>query len=292
MLLRDRNVVFITLDSCRFDVAASAATPHLDALSPLVRAETPGTYTLPAHVAYFNGFLPQPEDGRYWIDGIGFKSIWRSAAARQTSSAAGITFAGRTVMDHYRAVGYRVIGAGGVTFFDPSSPLNLLPTFFPEFHYYGRPVGGPAGGPADRDEVLALSHVDELARECLLASRYFLFINCASTHIPYTTPAARLDPALTELLRRLYRLHDAKSADGDLSDITASEAQQLRRVQGAALEWADVRLGALFDQLRRTEPLVVVCADHGEEFGDGGRYGHGHPHHSVTTVPMWVGVLR
>jgi hypothetical protein len=111
MPLRDRNVVFITLDSCRFDVAATATTPHLDALSPLVKAESPATYTLPAHVAYFNGFLAQPEDGRYWIDGTGFRAIWRSAAARATSPSAGVTFAGRTVMEHYIAAGFRVIAA-------------------------------------------------------------------------------------------------------------------------------------------------------------------------------------
>lgn len=62
-------------------------------------------------------------------------------------------------------------------------------------------------------------------------------------------------------------------------------------MQRRALEWADTRLGDLFSRLNTRHPLVVVCADHGEEFGEGGRFGHAHPHPTVATVPLWCGVL-
>src|SRR4051812_24128091 len=63
------NVLFVTLDCLRFDVAARALgtgrTPNLAAVLPAPgweRRETPGTFTLPAHLAFFAGFLPTPPD--------------------------------------------------------------------------------------------------------------------------------------------------------------------------------------------------------------------------------------
>jgi hypothetical protein len=291
---RDRDVVFVTLDSCRFDVALSARLPVLSSLSCLIKAETPGTYTLPAHVAFFNGFLPSPVDGPILIGGTRFDAVWRSAAARPAPSLdVAIPFDGRTLMEYYEQRGFRVIGAGGVPFFDPGNQLNLLPGLFPEFRYFGlvREPGGSAPPlEYERSGSLALAHAGELAAMCLASRRFFLFVNCASTHIPYTVPAVRLTAEDRELIDRLRRLHQLKRATAGYPPLTPAEAGRLLGLQRAALEWADERIGALLRELRGREPLVVACADHGEEFGEGGRYGHAHPHESVTTVPLWCGI--
>jgi hypothetical protein len=289
----EHSVILVTLDSCRYDVAMQAHTPNLDRLSSLIRAEGPGTYTLPAHAALFNGFLPRPVSGSFSINGHRWDMIWRSGAARSAGSRVAIPFEGSTLMEHYESKGHRVIGAGGVTFFDSSDPANSLPALFPEFRYFGRPSRTPAT-PAtrvvDRHATLTLAHTGSLANLCLEADRFFLFVNCPSTHIPYTTPWTRLNPSRCDLLERLYALHDSKeTAPGAFSP---DEIQTLQGMQARALEWADEQIGVLFDKLTDREPLVVVCADHGEEFGDDDRYGHGHSHPTVTTVPLWAGVLR
>src|SRR6516165_8499317 len=61
------NVLFVTLDCLRLDVArhclAAGRTPHLAAVLPRTgweTRETPGTFTLPAHLSFFHGFLPTP----------------------------------------------------------------------------------------------------------------------------------------------------------------------------------------------------------------------------------------
>lgn len=288
--LDDRDVILVTLDSCRYDTAKRGRTPNLDRLGPVHRAETTGTYTLPAHVAFFTGLIPALVTGRHRFDGAMYDAVWRSAAARPSTKATAVPFVGRTLMDHYRGRGHRVIGAGGVTFFDPAEPANWLPGLFDEFHYFGRPNRTAAlSRIRERDAVLTLSHADELADFSLAADRFFLFVNCPSTHVPYTTPLSRLDAEIEGLLGRLYELHDSK----DLAPAAFSRDRvaALLALQVRALEWADHQLGILFNALAEREPLVVVCADHGEEFGEGGRYGHGHPHSTVTTVPLWSGVL-
>lgn len=292
MDLADRDVLFVTLDSCRYDTAVAAHTPNLDRLGPLLRAETAGTYTLPAHTAFFTGNLPRPLTGRYTVGGQTTSLIWRSAAARPTSRTVGVTVDGATLMHHYRKGGFTVIGAGGVTFFDPGEPNNWLPSLFDRFHYFGRPnrtAGSPQARVADRFDSLTLAHVAELADRCREQDRCFLFINCPSTHIPYTTPASPLTSQAAELLARLYELHDSKA--DDRTAFTITETGLLLDLQRRALEWADQQLGILFDALADRRPLVVVCADHGEEFGEDGRYGHAHAHPAVTTVPVWCGVL-
>ncbi|WP_197684043.1 sulfatase-like hydrolase/transferase [Allokutzneria albata] len=281
----------MTLDSCRFTTAVSARTPSLDSVGPLLRAESAGTYTLPAHVAMFNGFLPRPDDGVYPIDDIPYRAVWRSGSARPTTDLVAVPFTGRTVMDHYAARGWRTLGAGGVTFFDNTDPGNLLPSFFQEFHYFPNTGNGSPSGPRDRTAELALSHAHEIARRCLEFDRFFLFINCASTHIPYTTPTVRLTPGRRDVLERLYVLHREKAAATGPA-LTSDEISEMLDMQRSALEWADTQLGHVFDTLRDRAPLVVVCADHGEEFGEGGRYGHAHPHSTVAVVPLWCGLLR
>src|SRR5438477_8303258 len=61
------GVLFLTLDCLRHDVAvrclAAGTTPNLARLLPpggWEARETPGTFTLPAHLAFFHGFLPTP----------------------------------------------------------------------------------------------------------------------------------------------------------------------------------------------------------------------------------------
>lgn len=290
----ERSVILVTLDSCRYDVAVNAHTPNLDRLGPLHRAESPGTYTLPAHAALFNGFLPRPVSGALTLGGCGVDAIWRSAAARPTERRTAVPFDGPTLMAHYRERGYRVIGAGGVTFFDASDPANQLPGLFPEFLYFGRPSRSPISKEnriTDREEQLTLAHTEKTADQCLEAERFFLFLNCPSTHIPYTTPWSPLTDRNGELLRRLYQRHDTKVGSSSAAALTGEDIQLLLTMQKQALEWADSRLGDLFSRVAARHPLAVVCADHGEEFGEGGRFGHGHPHPTVSTVPLWCGLL-
>ncbi|TDQ54440.1 sulfatase-like hydrolase/transferase [Actinorugispora endophytica] len=293
--LVDRDVLLITLDSCRYDVAADANTPHLSRLGPLLRAESPGTYTLPAHAALFNGFLPRPASGRFLLSGKPVEMIWRSAAARPTGGSVAVTFTGPTLMEHYVERGHRVIGAGGVTFFDPADTANSLPKPFPEFHYFGRSsraLSNLDSRVADRADTLPLTHVETLADRCADADHFFLFVNCSSTHIPYTTPNSPLTEQTSDALRRLYRLHDTKVPwPAGPPPLSRDDVRHLLDMQRRALEWADHQLGRLFARLATRRPLVVVCADHGEEFGESGRYGHGHPHSSVSTVPLWCGLL-
>ena len=53
-----RSVLFITLDSCRYDTFLNADIPHLKSVGRLYRAMAPGNFTYSSHAAMFVGFTP------------------------------------------------------------------------------------------------------------------------------------------------------------------------------------------------------------------------------------------
>jgi len=281
----DPNVLLLTLDSCSYSTALRARTPNLDAVGPLELAEAAGNYTLPAHIAIFNGNLPRSPSAPI--------RLWRSSLAR-SSEPASIVFHGRTLMDHYGAAGFRVAGVGGVSFFDVHKPGNLLPSLFPTFRYFGSRREEPLGQRLEnRGTQLALARSEEILEMVDHAERFFLFVNCAVTHIPYVTPGSEVTGKVVEAVKRAYIAHDHKWTPHTGGTLTPDDSAVLRDLQVAALEWADSAFGRLLQGLDRGDGLlVVVCADHGEEFGEGGRYGHGHNHPSVLQVPLWSGLLR
>src|SRR5262245_49630446 len=65
-LVGTHDVLFVTLDTLRYDVAANlhaaGRTPNLSAHLPhgWEKRHTPGSFTFAAHAAFFAGFLPTP----------------------------------------------------------------------------------------------------------------------------------------------------------------------------------------------------------------------------------------
>ena len=64
-LIGAHDVLFVTLDTLRFDVAdeelRAGRTPHLAArIGEWEKRHTPGSFTYAAHHAFFAGFLPTP----------------------------------------------------------------------------------------------------------------------------------------------------------------------------------------------------------------------------------------
>src|SRR5437879_804832 len=58
MSIDPRSILFITLDSCRYDTFEAAAAPNMKAIGELHRARAPGNFTYSSHAAMFVGFTP------------------------------------------------------------------------------------------------------------------------------------------------------------------------------------------------------------------------------------------
>ncbi|MGL4552141.1 MAG: STM4013/SEN3800 family hydrolase [Gemmataceae bacterium] len=244
------DVLFVTFDCLRYDVAVAAPTTHLP---PWERRETPGTFTLPAHLAFFHGFLPTPV-----MPGLHPRLFAMEFEGSLSTAPTTYVFRGvPDVVSGFAALGYRTFCVGGVGFFNKLNPLGrVLPGFFQES------VWSPALGVAARDSTAhQVAAAIEWLRGVPRTTRVFLFVNVSATHPPHA------------------------HYSGASAECVGSQA--------AALCYADAQLPPLLDALRRRgECLCLMMGDHGEAYGEDGRFGHRLAHPVVTTVPYAHFLLR
>ncbi|MFE2495564.1 STM4013/SEN3800 family hydrolase [Streptomyces scopuliridis] len=246
------SILFVTLDSLRYDVARSALedglTPQVAGLLPMggwERRHTPGSFTFPAHMAFFSGFLPklpQPEQPpRLWeCRPPAFKTVPKETFVFEASN----------LLIGLAEHGYRSVCVGGVTYFSRETPLgSVLPDMFDEDHW--RPEFCSPAMDSTRHQV---DHALEIAEKHGDRPLY-LFVNISATHVPHGHYI------------------------GDSRDTLAS--------QRAALAYADDHLGRLVATLTaKRRWLIIVSADHGDAFGDDGFHGRGIAHPVVMNVPF------
>ncbi|MBB5119323.1 hypothetical protein AF335_21075 [Streptomyces eurocidicus] len=290
------NTLFITIDSCRVDTAVRAVTPALDRLGPLVVAETAGTFTLPAHWAFFSGFLPKPRNGEHFLGR--YEQLW-SHDCRAWKRSTYTVFETPTIVEHHVRSGYFTIGLGGVPFFDPAIPSSILPALFPSFRYRGERAGAPTTA-IDADlptrRPLPTERLGKFTEQLLRNEPFFGFVNFPETHFPYCTPGAgTLDDHTVDALREIGGHIYRRAALGEDSALWKEDRlQNVHKLQVRALEWVDRHLGPMFTALSGAArgTLVVVCADHGESFGEQRLVGHGNTSPEVLHVPLWAGHIN
>ena len=252
------DVLLITLDTLRFDVAESCfrrgETPNFARWFPggWEERHTAGSFTFAAHQAFFAGFLPTP---------VRASNAPRLFAARfagsETSGEGTCVFDAPDIVAGLRGRGYHTVCIGGVGFFNKLTPLgNVLPGLFDESHW-SVPLGVTNPDSARAQFALAAKRLGELPPD----QRVLLFINVSAIHQP----------------NRHY-------LPGAMVDSLASHA--------AALRYVDGELPRLQAALARRGPTFgVVCSDHGTLYGEDGHTGHRVGHPAVWTVPYADGIL-
>jgi hypothetical protein len=253
-LLGTHDVLFITLDSLRYDVAVDALnrgmTPSLKSVLPSggwEKRETPGNFTYSAHHAFFGGFLPTP---------MGEPTAPRLFAAKfagsESTTADTIVFDAPDIVSGFAENGYKTVCIGGVGFFNKQNPLgSVLPAIFQE-SCWSEDLGVTSKNSTEAQVRL----VAEICERTPMEQRMLVFVNVSATHQPNCIFAP------------------------------GHETVDSPETQAHALQYADRHLADLFAVMRRRGPtLVIICSDHGTAYGEDGRFGHRHNHPSVLTVP-------
>ncbi|WP_457675341.1 hypothetical protein [Thiolapillus sp.] len=254
-----RSVLLVTLDSCRFDSFRQANLPVMKSLGPLHRAQAPGNFTYASHMAMFMGFTPGDPQARETGVNPKFGKIFRmSQGGIAGQGKECFLLQGRNIIDGFSRLGYRTLGSGAVGWFNPETETARgLTADFDEFHY--------AGNTWSLEEQLQwLSGRLAEAGE----GPVFTFLNVGETHVPYYFRGAPWSPEDNPCV---------PFADNN-------DAAESRRRQVAALEWLDGRLAPLLEAFSRS--TVVLCADHGDCWGEDGLWEHGISHEKVLEVPL------
>ena len=262
-LIGSHDVLFITLDTLRHDVAcealSSGRTPVLQALLPgeaWERRHTSSSFTYGAHHAFFAGFLPTPTR-----PGIHPRLFAASFPGSETTVPETYVFEEADLVSGLRSAGYHTICIGGVGFFNRQTSLgSVLPDLFDESHWSPE-LGVTERRSTENQVALALDRLERFVRRDR-DRPVFLFLNVSALHQP----------------NRFY-------VEGAREDTRATQA--------AALEYVDRSLAPLFDAFKkRASTLCIVCSDHGTAYGEDGYEGHRVGHEVVWTVPYAEFVLQ
>lgn len=260
------SVLFISLDSCRYDTAHAVHTPALDAVGPLHRAQAPSYFTYGSHAAFWMGFTPGVADSDHpWLNPKIvklFRMLHGGSEKKMESSS--FRLQGANLIEGFRRLGYRTIGTGAVEWFNPATATGaVLGAPFERFHFAG-----------DTWSLLQqLDWIDTELADLAPGQPVFLFLNVGETHVPYWHEGAYWP-----------RWPSPCVPFGGAS----CSARESRRRQRACLRWVDTRLQPLIS--RFDAATILVCADHGDCWGEDGLWEHGISHPATLTVPLWMRV--
>lgn len=260
------SVLFISLDSCRYDTARAVSTPALDTVGPLQRAQAPSYFTYGSHAAFWMGFTPGvPGSERPWLNpkrGKLFRML--HVGTEKHREPGSFQLQGPNLIEGFRRLGHRTIGSGSVAWFDPDTETgSQLGAPFDRFHYAGDTWSLPH----------QLDWIDTELAGLAPDQPVFLFLNVGETHVPYWHEGASWP-----------RWPSPCVPFGGAS----CSARESRRRQRACLRWVDQRLQPLISHFQAA--TILVCADHGDCWGEDGLWEHGISHPATLTVPLWMRV--
>ncbi len=273
----------VVLDSLRWDVAVEAGMPNLERLAPIERRWSYASWTAPSHYNLLMGLLPHSSPTNVYAS-----EYYKKDFARYTER----------------------LGVDGVEFRD-LLPSIYLPTYLRSKLGYrtGAMVSMPVLNPAtainrdfDTYELMARHNdfatmIDRIRFDTERPS--FHLLNVGETHYPYALPDE--DPSEWPRISGVHGVFkhlDEQIVGGQLvvddepRFFDEEQLNALRARQVRAAGFVDGLLEKLMDVVPKGTWLIVT-ADHGELFGEGGYFGHGPiAHEKVFEVPFAEGLVR
>jgi len=179
-------------------------------------------------------------------------------------SDASFLLSGSNIVEGFSAAGYKTIGTGAVDWFNTSTHTgSVLAAPFQRFFFSGNTWS-------------LTSQLSWISRElsCIPSNQpVFLFLNVGETHVPYWYEGADWDPWPSPCVP-----FGGPNCCGDTSRIR----------QRLCLEWVDAQLKALLQLFLKS--TILICADHGDCWGEDGLWEHGISHPATLTVPLLLRV--
>lgn len=303
---RPPHVLLIVLDTVSAKHLGSygyhrPTSPALDALADegvvFEKAFASAPWTLPSHASLFTGLHPTTH-----------RTGWMHPRLDDGKASAGriMRYDYLTLAEELSARGYETCGVSEKSWL---TDRHGLTQGFQHYHDYSIPTAeerlllpktldrmskrlgnGPvlADGAGDKGGARVVDRaLHWLESERSTDRPFFLFLNLNEAHAPYLPPKGFADfgrylpdGAVLEDLPEGYFGHapDRKNYNSGVRPLLEAEVEIQRALYDASILYQDGLLERLFEGLRAFElmedTLVIVTADHGEEFNEQGRFGH------------------
>jgi membrane-anchored protein YejM (alkaline phosphatase superfamily) len=276
-----RNLVFIVLDSCRYDSFFRAQKPHFDRFGDAERRWSYASWTAPSHYAYLMGLVPHQSPQGVYASEV-YKQDFTAWTRRLEIPDLGLqSFIPELSLPKLlKDIGYRCVGRVSMPVLNA---FTLISKFFDNYKLM-----------SNHNQFSEM--VDEI--EFAPDQPTFYFLNLGETHYPYMLKDSDL-PHISGVHGAAKALAAGEDSGGRVVNGKASESakffdakklQFLHSQQIRCVEYVDELFGRLVE---KTPPntYFMIMADHGEAFGEGGYFGHGPVmHEAAFAVPFLEGV--
>lgn len=251
-----KDILFITLDSLRYDTFKKAKTPNLEKLGKAHKTYSFAPFTYASHSAMFVGFTPGDPHKQEPFINPKFGKIFRMGFGGFSKEGRDkFVLEGRNIIDGFNRKGYRTIGTGAMSWFDPKfETAQHLIQDFQDYFYEGL-----------HDLEKQIEFVSEAMKKT--DQPKFVFINIGETHSPYYFNGA-----------------DWGDDNPCVPFSENNSRKESQRRQKACIEFVDDKLGALLTRFK--DHHIVVCGDHGDAWGEDDLWEHGIFHPKVFEVPL------
>jgi hypothetical protein len=276
-----RNLVFVVLDSLRYDSWISARPSVLGSLGEVERRWSYATWTAPSHYNLLMGLLPHTSPPEVYAS-----EYYKQDFVRYAERLGQPDMEFKRLLPSMFLPTYLKGALGYATHAMVSMPvLNEHTVINRDFDSYRLM-------PHHNDMAAML---DEMKFEEDRPSFYLL--NVGETHYPYALPSE--DPSkwprisgVHGVFKRLDPEEGGQAAPTEPREFFDQQAlRELQDRQVHALEYLDTVFARLFDLLP-SNTWVIVTSDHGELFGEDRYFGHGPVmHEKVLEVPFVEGLV-
>lgn len=304
------NVLFVMVDALRPDVLGcygnrDVSTPHMDRLARegvlFERALVQAPYTWTSFGSFLTGKYPRRHGllrmlpGERLEQNVTLQRHLKSAKRKDGQTLRADDYAGAAFMTGALSHGSGLLdGFDGYLELMKGHPFVQLDSRFSQLR-------SVMVGPSVAFKVREKLDTDFLAREAAdwMADhgqrRFANFVHLYSTHTPYDPPepfrSLYVDPNYTGPISAFYA-STRQAIERGVYELTPADQQQIFHLYLGGVSQADHHLGLLLAELERQgvldDTIVIVTSDHGEDFGEGGRWEHNHMYNSNLHVPLLV----
>ncbi len=298
-----KNVIILSVDTLREDVlgcygSREGLTPAIDGLAGdgivFHNAYSPSPWTLPSFGTVFTGLYPSVHGGGRLEPGEEMEDA-RPASSRVTYLTRILRDAGYNTVGFYTnswLSPYQNIDKGFQTYIKHDvDKLETYDVFHPltAFPYFCRVLSKDLDPPAFNLEDPQQKWIMYRHEEPL-----FLWIHYLDPHLPY-----KMHPELEGFYKGFSKAEKEvaeKINRSWLKSLKPGEQpgrETLYRLYQGEVRYTDIRLARIIELLKRTgiyeDSLIVFLADHGEEFWEHRKIGHGHSQYNeLIRVPLII----
>lgn len=283
------DVLVISLDSVRADALSfldEAAAPNLARLARrgtvFTQAISGTSWTLPAHAQLFTGEPPLLSGTQ--TDTVRIDTL--TPTLPQLLRDAGFATAG--LYTGWYLDGEYGFGRGFGVYRSAMTPTDELP-----------PDAREAASHRDVTSARVATQVEGLLAGDAGDRPLFLFLHLFDPHYDYIPPPpfdTRFDPDYAGTIDGRDYWSNRRIYDGDKDparQVSERDLEHVRALYRGEIAWTDQAIGRVLDALERRgrleHTLIVVAADHGEEFFEHGNRGHRRTlYDEVLRVPLLV----